>query len=200
MKQEKSWDEFEKYSVKVTTRFLKEFPERATRNCETEQKQIKNIRQAFDKEIKPNKRTTRPDYLVSEILEMVFGHDNSQRDEIQDNYIEQKQSEAMIGQLLERYIALRGKDYGWAFTGECIKSVDFIKNEARNWVTLQVKTSSHTEHYYSTSVRDGTEIQKWVRRNAPKGTYLWDSFPDKELSKELSEEGFFEFVRDYFHN
>jgi hypothetical protein len=38
----------------------------------------------------------------------------------------------------------------------------------------------------------------WYRRNAKEGTYNWDEFPDIDLRKVLSEQGFREYVLKNF--
>ena len=70
----------------------------------------------------------------------------------------------MIGQLLERYIINAAKDYGWIFTAECVKAVDFLKKEENNWIPLQIKNSDNTENSSASAIRNGTKIQKWFRR------------------------------------
>ena len=187
------------FSKELTTEYLGQYPDEASRYCKTREKQILNIEKHFSKEISPKDRTTKPDYLTSKMLESVYNHKELERDRIQEHYNDQKQAEMMIGELLERYIYSKGKKYGWAFTGSCIKSVDFIKKDKKGkWTTLQVKNSDNTENSSSSKVRDATTIQKWVRRNSKKGTTLWAKFPDPELQKQLTEKGFFEFTKNHF--
>jgi len=190
----------ENLSISLTLQYLKKYPDQATKYCKTNEKQVLNIKKSLNDKILPNIRTTVADKLTSELLELVFNHEKKDRDKIQNNYNNQKQIEMMIGKLLERYIANIGHKYGWAFTGECIKSVDFIKKEGNRWTTLQVKNSDNTENSSSQSVRDGTKILKWVRRNSKKGTYLWDKFPDENLKNNLSELEFSKFVKNHFKN
>ncbi len=67
-------------------------------------------------------------------------------------------AENILGLLLEEYLASRLKAYGWHCAwGETIKSVDFV-NEQGN--LLQIKNRSNSENSSSSSVRDGTEIEK----------------------------------------
>ena len=202
---EKSNEEFKKFSIKTTTDYLKIFPKKATSKTVggvkrklTYDEQIINIEKSFEKIIAPNKTTTKPDELVSLVLENVYEHDRSDREKIQKSYQDQKQTEMKIGALLERYISSKGKDYGWAFTGECVESVDFVKKTDGKWTTLQIKTSSNTENSSAKKVRDGTTILMWYRRNAKEGTYNWDEFPDIDLRKVLSEQGFREYVLKNF--
>ena len=226
--------DFKEHSIKLTTEYLAKYPDAASRYCKTKEKQIANIEKNFNKIISPGDPTTKPDILVSEMLESLFNHDISKRNEIQKQYNDQKQTEMMIGELLERYIAKEGEIYGWAFSGECIKAVDFIKKESNEWIKLQIKTSDNTENSSAKAIRDDTPIIKWFRRfSSPKTKtpvlkkngklsklgltteeyekilktgnyetftqpdYNWENFPDDELVKVLSEDGFREFISEH---
>jgi len=50
-------------------------------------------------------------------------------------------------------------------------------------------------HYTSSSVRDGTEIQKWYRIKADRIEYMWDKLNDICRTSHLSEASFIEFVK-----
>lgn len=224
-------DKYLKLSIDLTTKYLEEYPENASRYCKTKEKQIANIKKNFNKIIAPNEPTTKPDILVSRILESLFDHELSRREKIQKQYNDQKQTEMMIGELLERYISQKGQVFGWAFSGECIKAVDFIKKDGDQWIKLQIKTSDNTENSSAKAIRDDTPIKKWFRRFSSPQTktpvlkkngklskkgltdeeyqerlisgdlstftqpdYNWDNFPDDDLKKVLSEEGFIKFI------
>ena len=159
------FNEFKEFSKKLTIEFLNQFPEKANTKYKTQVSQLKNIESEFSKKIQPNARTTMPDNLISEVLEIVYGHERSEREKIQDQYIDQKQAEMMVGALLERYIAEKGKGFGWAFTGTCIRSVDFIRKSDEKWTTLQIKDSDNTENSSSSAIRNNTTILKWSRKN-----------------------------------
>lgn len=151
-------------SIKLTTTYLAEFPRHAAKGAETREKQIANIKKAYSKIIEPNKPTTKPDYLVSELLEYLFNYEKVKRKSYQIQYNNQKQVEMMIGELLEKYITSIGKDYGWVFTAQCIKAVDLLKKEKKKWITLQIKNSDNTENSSASKIREGTQILKWFRR------------------------------------
>jgi hypothetical protein len=225
-------------SIKVTTDYLKKYPTAAADGAKTKKEQIANIENAYSKVISPNIQTTKPDYLVSELLEHLYGYPKEKRNCYQEQYNRQKQTEMMIGELLERYIINVGKDYDWVFTGECIKAVDFLKKDGVNWEPWQIKNSDNTENSSAKDIRTGTKIQKWFRRFSkprviePKikkdGTlnkigfspnYLeeferrretndttpfqtplhnWENFPDANIKKIVSEQGFKDFIFDYF--
>lgn len=195
-------------SAEVVTEYLREFPKETTikikkkkidpKTKEGAQKIYEKIKNDAEKVIAPNKPTTAPDELTSLVLEQVYAHKNAQRAVIQKHYQNQKRAEMMIGELLERYILSKGEKHGWVFSSTCITSVDFIKKDGKNWITLQVKNSDNTENSSSSKVRDNTTIMKWVRRNSKKGTYYWDTFPDEKLKNELSEKGFRTFVKKHF--
>ena len=189
--------EYEEFSIKLTTEYLSLYPEEANKSKKTKEQQTNNIKKAFAKKIMPTKPTTQPDELVSIILEDVYGHEVEDRKKIQIQYLNQKQVEMKIGSLLEWYIAKEGHKYGWAFTGECIAAVDFLKKEGGKWTTLQIKNSYNTENSSASAIRNNTTILHWYRRK-PKGLYNWDAFPDKNLKKILSEKGFRSFVKVNF--
>ena len=128
-------------SLEKTIEYLTLNPTDASDGSETLEKQTKNINNFYEKahNIIPKQQTTKPDDLVSIVLELVYKHKKSERTLIQNQYNQQKQSEMMIGQLLELYILIEGRDVGWAFTAQCISGVDFIKNDSSNWIPLQIK-------------------------------------------------------------
>lgn len=171
-------------SIRIVTEFLEENPGEASEGCETKEKQIENIENAYAKKIEQNERTTKPDYLVSEVLELHFGHDKNKRELIQKQYNDQKQAEMMIGELLEIYIYEEGRVSGWVFTAECIKAVDFIKKEKSDWILLQVKNSDNTENSSAKAIRDGTPILKWHRRNSKPRLIKAVRKKDGKLSKQ----------------
>ena len=205
MQNKKSNEEFEKFSIKLTTEYCKKFPKKITKKTVkgikrslTKEEQIQNIKKAFERIIKPNETTTVPDELVSDILEKFYSHKKNERQKIQKQYQDQKQTEMKIGELLEKYIASKGKDFGWAFSSSCIQAVDFIKKDGSNWTTLQIKNSDNTENSSASAIRNNTTILKWFRRHSKKGTYNWDEFPDEELKNEMSEKDFREFALETF--
>lgn len=146
-------------------------------------------------------RTTVADELVSIILEKVYGYDPTQRENIQQSYIDQKQVEQkVVGNLLQRYIAKEGYRYGYYdVAGEILRTIDMIKkNNDGTWTSIQIKNSDNTKN---STVSKGTdsEIKKWERRNSRTGQTNWDKFPDEELKLSLSEEGFRKFIWEYFN-
>lgn len=79
------------------------------------------------------------------------------------------------------------------------KDVDFIKKVHKGWQVFQIKNSDNTENNAASKVRYNTEIFKWSRRNSKKeNTYYWDSFPDADLRKQMTEKGFRKFINDYY--
>ena len=157
-------EECKKLSIAQTTKFLKEFPELAAKGAETKEQQVNNISNFYAKKIKPNDQTTTPDDLVSIILELVFKNKASDRELMQKQYNNQKQTEMMIGQLLEWYLLKEGKNCGWIFTAECVRAVDFLKMENESWMLYQIKNSDNTENSSAKDIRTGTPIIHWFRR------------------------------------
>ena len=168
-------------STKEVKKFLEENPKEVDpKNKDTISE---NIRNSFLKVIAPNKPTTKPDELTSIVLEIAYKHPKADRKKIQQQYLDQKQSEMMIGALLEKYIYSKGQKFGWVFTGECIEAVDFIKRTDNGWTSLQIKNSDNSENSSSKSVRDKTAIMMWFRRYSQQEKITPQLKKNGELSK-----------------
>lgn len=149
----------------------------------------------------PTQPTTKPDTLTSILLERLYEHDINSRESIAKQYLEQKRTEMISGQLLELYIQRESLDYSrdWYFSGKIIKDVDFIKKNESGWITLQIKNSDNTENNASSKVRDNTTIKKWVRRHSKKeDIFYWEKFPDKIFKEKLNEKTFRNFINNYY--
>lgn len=102
-------------------------------------------------------------------------------------------AENILGLILEEYLSDNLKEYGWHCAwGETVKSVDFV-NE--NGELLQIKNRSNSENSSSSSVRDGTEIEKWYRIKADRIEYMWSALNEICGTNHLSEEAFVKFVK-----
>ena len=135
------------------------------------------------------------------LLENIYKHPRKERDEIINHYANQKQAEMYIGELLELYIQKFGLKFGWCYSGTTIRDTDFIKKVGNEWSIYQIKNSDNTENSASAQVRENTKIYKWSRRvSKKKDTFYWDTFPDVRLKNSLSEEGFRQFVKEYYKN
>ena len=149
----------------------------------------------------PTQPTTKPDTLTSILLERLYEHDINSRESIAKQYLEQKRTEMISGQLLELYIQRESLDYSrdWYLSGKIIKDVDFIKKNESGWITLQIKNSDNTENNASSKVRDNTTIKKWVRRHSKKeDIFYWEKFPDKIFKEKLNEKTFRNFIHIYY--
>jgi hypothetical protein len=60
---------------------------------------------------------------------------------------------------------------------------------------LQIKNRSNSENSSSSTVRVGTEIEKWFRIKADRIEYMWEKLNDICGTTELSEESFVIFVQ-----
>jgi len=111
-------------------------------------------------------------------------------------------AENFVGYLLELYIFSEAHKFNWCLCPDAIvKSVDFVKqNEDGTWTMLQIKNRDNSENSSSKKVREGTDIQHWFRTFSKKEGSNWNNFPDPELKKTLSEDGYFQFIDDYFKN
>ena len=89
---------------------------------------------------------------------------------------------------------------GWIWcSGTSVKAVDFIHYDEKNneWNLLQVKNRDNTENSSSSKIRDNTTIKKWFRTYSQRDATNWDNFPDEVSSKNLNEEDFRAFVKNY---
>ncbi|MBE4605478.1 SinI family restriction endonuclease [Vibrio navarrensis] len=102
-------------------------------------------------------------------------------------------SENILGILLEEYLDTRLKTHGWHCAwGSTLKAVDFVSDKGE---LLQVKSRNNTENSSSNKIRNGTEIKKWWRFHATKGTTNWDELNHTLGLDVLSEKDFLDFVR-----
>lgn len=118
---------------------------------------------------------------VDDLVKIIFAHRLSMS------------AENLLGLLLEEYLAIRLREYGWHCAwGETVKLVDFVSEQG---VLLQVKNRSNSENSASGSVRAGTAIVKWHRIEADRIEYRWEELNQICGTKELlSEIDFVEFA------
>lgn len=149
----------------------------------------------------PKPPTTRPDEMVSVILEEYFGLPKQRLEEAKREHLLSMAAENIVGDLLERYLAKILEPHGWIWcSGSMVKAVDFIKPSKSNdnpWILLQVKNRDNSENSSSAAIRNGTDIRKWFRSFSKKEGSNWSNFPDETVKDLVSEEGFMDFVRGY---
>lgn len=103
-------------------------------------------------------------------------------------------AENILGLMLEEYLSKNLQNHGWHCAwGETIKSVDFVNENGK---LLQIKNRSNSENSSSSTVRSGTDIQKWYRIKADKVEYMWDDLNKICGTENLSEETFVKFVKE----
>ena len=88
-------------------------------------------------------------------------------------------AENIQGNLLEEYIALKTRAYGFLWCdGNVLRAVDFCNTTGS--LLLQIKNKSNTENSSSSNIREGTTIEKWFRLGtSTRGgvrfpSYRWD--------------------------
>lgn len=149
----------------------------------------------------PKPPQTVPDEMVSVILVSYFGIAQADAERVKREHLLSMGAENMVGDLLERYLASVMEPDGWIWcSGAMVKAVDFIKPPESievGWRLLQVKNRDNSENSSSSAIRIGTNIEKWHRTFSKKVGSNWDAFPDKTLRRNLSEEAFKTFVRNY---
>ncbi len=92
-------------------------------------------------------------------------------------------AENIQGKLLEEYIALKTKNFGFIWCrGSILRAVDLCNSNGT--CLIQLKNKSNTENSSSSAIRNGTDIQKWYRlgtaRSQGKMTpyFKWDALND----------------------
>lgn len=102
-------------------------------------------------------------------------------------------AENILGLILEEYLFDNLIEHGWHCAwGETVKSVDFVHEDGR---LLQIKNRSNSENSSSSTVRDGTDIEKWYRIKADRIEYMWDKLNEICGTTHLSETSFENFVK-----
>jgi hypothetical protein len=120
-----------------------------------------------------------PDLSDKEIEKIKFGHRLSMT------------AENLIGCFLEEYIANILEKDNWACAwGSTVKSTDFVSHN----FLLQIKNKFNSENSSSSSVRDGTKINKWYRLKS-NGTTNWRKLGKICDTNLFSEEGFQNFIK-----
>lgn len=140
--------------------------------------------------------TTRADPLVGLMLQAYEGVTAKRAKSWIDAHRKAMKHENLIGRLLEEYLAIRLRRSGWHCAwGSVIRHVDFVGPRGR---LLQVKNRSNSENSASSSVREGTRIEKWHRLDARSGTDKWGDL-NKLLGtnkrQRLNEKDFTRFVQ-----
>lgn len=107
-------------------------------------------------------------------------------------------AENILGLMLEEYLSINLQKHGWHCAwGETVRSVDFVNEDGR---LLQIKNRSNSENSSSSTVRYGTEIEKWYRIKADHIEYMWASLNKICGTKHLSEDDFVDFVKSTIKN
>ena len=152
----------------------------------------------FCKSPRLSPRTTVPDELVSDMLELIGGVEPHRRQQVQDQYNIQKQIEMKIGDFLEMYLLEHSFAFGWVQTGNLIRGTDMIKKKTDGtWLKLQIKNSDNTINSSSAGFVVG-KAKTWARRNSTQGTHYWHEFPDPQVRSLLSENAFRKFIKRYY--
>ena len=145
---------------------------------------------------KSNYPSTVPDKIVYTIIKARLSKLNEiQLKTINDSHRLAMSSENILGLLLEEFLSIHLKKFGWQCAwGESIKSVDFVN---KNFELLQIKNRSNSENSSSSKVREGTEIKKWFRVTAQTGDTQWCILNNMiNESCELSEVLFENFIKE----
>ena len=135
------------------------------------------------------KSTTVPDEIVKVLMAYHFDLEAEEASKMEAAHAIMMTLENLTGELLEEYLDFRLKDFGWMCAwGSTIRAVDFCHPTKG---MLQVKNSDNSENSSSSSIREGTDIQKWFRRfSRKKGEYNWSALVELTGCDSLSEYDF----------
>jgi hypothetical protein len=133
------------------------------------------------------------DPIIDEIIQGGLKHlDKKSLDKIKFAHRLSMSAENILGLLLEEYLSIKLKSLRWHCAwGETIRSVDFCSSSGD---LLQIKNRSNSENSSSSRVREGTDICKWFRVDAMRGTYQWQELNEK-VGSNCSEEEFRKFAK-----
>ena len=195
---------------KFLIKFLSQFPEACSKprskkmqNKVGQEEHIEYLARSFHESRlprKPTPPTTVPDEVVSIVLNISFNIQPENLERIKEEHRLSMAAENIVGDLLERYLAEKLEPSGWIWcSGTSVKAVDFIHYDEKNneWNLLQVKNRDNTENSSSSKIRDNTTIKKWFRTFSQRDATNWENFPDEVSSKNLNEEDFRAFVKNY---
>tara|TARA_Y100000768_G_scaffold356747_1_gene311333 strand:+ start:366 stop:1166 length:801 start_codon:yes stop_codon:yes gene_type:complete len=162
---------------------------------------------------RPSVRQSNPmgtvaDKIIDEMIKSILPNlDDDEVDKIKYGHRLSMSAENVLGIFLEEYISSKLEPYGWYCAwGSTLDKIDFYVPGHVDAPFFQFKNRSNTENSSSSTVRQGTTIQKWCRINALNGDTYW---PDlNEIIKStinnsdnshqniaLSEDSFAKYVR-----
>lgn len=148
----------------------------------------------------PELPKTVPDPMVAVLMSSCFGVASHDIEAANRHHRAAMAAENSIGHMLEHYINSVAQPLGWIWcSGNTVRAIDFIRpyaHEAGRYQLLQVKNRYNSENSSSKTVRDGTPIEKWHRTEAA-GTSGWDKFPDQDVARQLSDDGFRDHIQRY---
>ena len=153
-----------------------------------------------------NPKSSCSDPAVKKLVEIATGISESEANAQERHHNLFMSAENIQGDLLEEYIAINVREFGWLWCkGNIIRAVDFCSADGATY--LQVKNKNNTENSSSSAIREGTEIKKWYRLGTSKQggicfpAYKWESLNEiinanNSSTKKcnLSEEDYITFV------
>ena len=161
----------------------------------------------------PSKHTANPksscsDPAIKKLVEIVTGANESESNSQERHHNLFMSAENIQGDLLEEYIAINVRQFGWLWCkGNILRAIDFCSEDGS--VYLQVKNKNNTENSSSSAIREGTEIKKWYRLGTSKQggicfpAYKWESLNEiinannsSSNKCNLSEEAYIRFITE----
>ena len=127
-----------------------------------------------------NPKSSCSDPAVKKLVEIATGISESEANAQERHHNLFMSAENIQGDLLEEYIAINIRKFGWLWCkGNIIRAVDFCSEDGL--VYLQIKNKNNTENSSSSAIREGTEIKKWYRLGTSKQggicfpAYKWEN-------------------------
>lgn len=153
-----------------------------------------------------NPKASCSDPAVKKLVEIATGINEKEANAQERHHNLFMSAENIQGDLLEEFIAINIRKFGWLWCkGNILRAIDFC-NEGGS-VYLQIKNKSNTENSSSSAIRVGTEIKKWYRLATSKQggicfpAYKWESLNNiinehnsSQDKCNLSEEMYIKFV------
>lgn len=126
-----------------------------------------------------NPKTACTDPVISTIVQshpiiqaVLTSSPTTQYFNLEEIYNLMKDAQNVQGNLLEEYIDSIISNYGWIWCkGNTVNKVDFINSNGS--YLLQVKNKHNTENSSSSTVRNGTNIEKWYRLDSRKNGNIY---------------------------
>lgn len=157
---------------------------------------------------KANPKSSCSDPAVKKLVEIATGVNEQTANNQERHHNLFMSAENIQGDLLEEFIAINIRKFGWLWCkGNILRAVDFCNENGS--IYLQIKNKNNTENSSSSAIRIGTEIKKWYRLSTKKQSricipsYKWENLNtiinehnSSQTKCDLSEEEYIKFLSE----